>query len=150
MPSSMIETVVVQPTPFCNINCSYCYLPQRNVKTVMSQDTIVTLFSKLFSSGWMRPNVTIIWHAGEPLVVPVAFYQTAFEAIESLRPGAIEIRHSVETHGVVIPPAGCDLFKTWNVGVGVSIDGPKHWHDAHRVTLSARGTFDRAIEGVRI
>ncbi len=30
-----IETVVVQPTPFCNINCSYCYLPHRDVKAVM-------------------------------------------------------------------------------------------------------------------
>jgi uncharacterized protein len=146
----VIETVVVQPTPFCNINCSYCYLPKRNVTTVMAQDTIVTLFTKLFSSGWMQPHVTIIWHAGEPLVVPVAFYQTAFEAIESLRPGAIEIRHSVQTNGMLITPAWCDLFKTWNVGVGVSIDGPKHLHDAHRVTRSGRGTFDRAIEGVRI
>jgi uncharacterized protein len=145
-----IETVVVQPTPFCNINCSYCYLPQRNVKTVMSQDTIITLFSKLFSSGWMRPNVTIIWHAGEPLVVPVAFYQAAFEAIESLRPREIEIRHSVQTNGMLITPAWCDLFKRWNVGVGVSIDGPKHLHDAHRVTRSGRGTFDRAIEGIRM
>src|ERR1700678_3310449 len=158
MPSSMlpfdavpvIETVVVQPTPFCNINCSYCYLPQRNVTTVMMQNTVVTLFSKLFSSGWMQPHVTIIWHAGEPLVVPVAFYQTAFEAIERLRPGAIEIRHSVQTNGMLITPEWCDLFKTWNVGVGVSIDGPKHLHDAHRVTRSGRGTFDRAIEGVRI
>jgi uncharacterized protein len=146
----VIETVVVQPTPFCNINCSYCYLPKRNVTTVMAQDTIVTLFTKLFSSGWMQPHVTIIWHAGEPLVVPVTFYQTAFEAIENLRPGAIEIRHSVQTNGMLITPAWCDLFKTWNVGVGVSIDGPKHLHDAHRVTRSGRGTFDRAIEGVRI
>jgi uncharacterized protein len=146
----MIETVVVQPTPFCNINCSYCYLPQRNVTTVMTQDTVVRLFSKLFSSGWMHPQVTIIWHAGEPLVVPVTFYETAFEAIENSRPDAIEIRHSVQTNGMLITPAWCDLFKTWNVGVGVSIDGPKHLHDAHRVTRSGRGTFDRAIEGVRI
>ena len=21
--------VIVQPTPFCNIECSYCYLPER-------------------------------------------------------------------------------------------------------------------------
>ena len=25
----VIETLVVQPTPFCNIACSYCYLPNR-------------------------------------------------------------------------------------------------------------------------
>src|SRR5271154_2227273 len=97
-PVPMIETVVVQPTPFCNINCSYCYLPNRNVKTVMAHETVVALFSKLFSSGWMRPGVTAIWHAGEPLVVPIAFYQAAFETIEALRPAALELRHSIQTN----------------------------------------------------
>jgi uncharacterized protein len=145
----MIETVVLQPTPFCNINCSYCYLPQRSVTTVMAQDTIVTLFTKLFSSGWLPPGVTVIWHAGEPLVVPVNFYQRAFEAIETLRPGALEIRHSIQTNGLLITPAWCELFKKWNVGVGVSVDGPKHLHDLHRVTRSGRGTFERTIEGIR-
>jgi uncharacterized protein len=145
----MIETVVVQPTPFCNINCSYCYLPQRSVTTVMAQGTIVALFTKLFSSGWMPPGLTIIWHAGEPLVVPVSFYQTAFETIEALRPGTLEIRHSIQTNGLLITPAWCELFKRWNVGVGVSVDGPRHLHDLHRVTRSGRGTFDRTIEGIR-
>jgi uncharacterized protein len=146
----IIETVVVQPTPFCNINCSYCYLPRRSVTTVMAQDTIVTLFTKLFSSGWMPPSVTVIWHAGEPLVVPVGFYQTAFETIEALRPGRLDIRHSIQTNGLLISPAWCELFKKWNVGVGVSVDGPKHLHDLHRVTRSGRGTFDRTIEGIRM
>jgi len=146
----MIETIVVQPTPFCNINCSYCYLPQRDVKTVMAQHTIAALFTKLFASSWMQPHVTVIWHAGEPLVVPVAFYETAFDVIESLRPASIEIRHSIQTNGLLISPAWCELFKKWHVGVGVSIDGPKHWHDVHRVTRSGRGTFDRAIAGIRM
>ncbi len=149
MPVPVIETVVVQPTPFCNINCTYCYLPNRDVATVMAQDTVVTLFEKLFSSGWMQPQLTVIWHAGEPLVVPIAFYRTAFEAIERLRPAAVELRHSIQTNGMLITSAWCDLFKQWNVGVGVSIDGPKHLHDAHRVTRAGRGTFDRSIEGVR-
>ena len=72
----VITTVVVQPTPFCNIDCTYCYLPQRDVKTVMQQGTIAGLFAKVFASGWAAPQLTVIWHAGEPLVLPVAFYQT--------------------------------------------------------------------------
>src|SRR5271156_1041142 len=81
-----IETIVVQPTPFCNINCSYCYLPQRDTKTVMQQATITALFDRIFSSGWAAPHLTVIWHAGEPLVLPVSYYETAFAAIEALRP----------------------------------------------------------------
>jgi uncharacterized protein len=146
----LIETVVVQPTPFCNINCTYCYLPQRNVTTVMAQDTVATLFEKIFASGWTGEGLTIIWHAGEPLVVPVSFYQTAFETIEALRPRELRLRHSIQTNGMLITPEWCDLFKKWQVGVGVSIDGPKHLHDKHRVTRSGRGTFEKTVAGIRM
>jgi uncharacterized protein len=145
-----MDTVVVQPTPFCNINCSYCYLPHRNVTTVMEQSTVTTLFAKVFSSGWTRDGLTVIWHAGEPLVVPVSFYQTAFEAIEALRPASLQLRHSIQTNGMLITAEWCDLFKKWDVGVGVSIDGPKHLHDAHRVTRTGRGTFDKTLDGIRM
>ena len=145
-----LETVVVQPTPFCNINCTYCYLPQRDAKSVMQQSTITTLFEKIFASGWMAQGLTVIWHAGEPLVLPISFYQQAFAAIEALRPPTSQLRHSFQTNGMLITPGWCDLFKQWDVGVGVSIDGPKHIHDAHRVTRSGRGTFDKTIAGIRM
>jgi len=147
---TLLETVVVQPTPFCNINCSYCYLPDRGVTTVMQQGTVATLFSKIFASDWTREGLTVIWHAGEPLVVPVSFYETAFAAIEGLRPTSLQLRHSIQTNGMLITSAWCDLFKKWHVGVGVSIDGPKRLHDAHRVTRSGRGTFDKTIAGIRM
>jgi uncharacterized protein len=146
----ILDIVVVQPTPFCNINCSYCYLPQRSVTTVMEQGTIANLFRKIFASGWTRDGLTVIWHAGEPLVVPISFYEKAFEAIEALRPASLQLRHSIQTNGMFITPAWCELFKKWDVGIGVSIDGPKHLHDAHRVTRTGRGTFDLTIAGIRV
>ena len=147
---TLLDTVVVQPTPFCNINCSYCYLPDRNVKTVMQPGTIEILFSKIFASGWTGAGLTVIWHAGEPLVVPVSYYEAAFQAIEALRPGELQLRHSIQTNGTLITREWCELFKKWNVGVGVSIDGPKRLHDAHRVTRTGHGTFDKTIAGIRL
>src|SRR5262249_14152342 len=144
----VITTVVVQPTPFCNIDCTYCYLPRRDVKTVMQQDTIAALFDKVFVSGWAAPQLTVIWHAGEPLVLPVAFYQAAFEAIEALRPPEVAVRHCFQTNGMLLTPAWCDFLKQHDVGIGVSIDGPRHLHDAHRMTRSGRGTFDRTAAGI--
>jgi len=146
----LLETLVVQPTPFCNINCSYCYLPQRDVTSVIEQSVVTTLFEKVFASGWTGEGLTVIWHAGEPLVVPVSFYETAFAAIEKMRPAALRLRHSFQTNGMLITSKWCDLFKKWDVGVGVSIDGPKHLHDAHRVTRSGRGTFDKTLAGIHL
>jgi uncharacterized protein len=148
--NAVVETVVVQPTPFCNIACRYCYLPARNVTTVIEQSTVSTLFEKLFATGWTNPELTVIWHAGEPLVVPIAFYEQAFANIEALRPAGIHVRHSFQTNGMLITPEWCEFFSRWQVGVGVSIDGPKPLHDANRVTRNGRGTFDQSIAGLRL
>jgi uncharacterized protein len=148
--SALIHTLVLQPTPFCNINCSYCYLPQRDAKTVMTLETVVAIFEKIFASGWSSPHLTVIWHAGEPLVLPVSYYQAAFEAIEALRPASLELRHCIQTNGMLINPDWCDFFKKWRVGLGVSVDGPRRLHDANRVTRAGKGTFDRTIAGVRL
>jgi uncharacterized protein len=145
-----ISVVVVQPTPFCNINCNYCYLPGRNNKATMSPDTLRALFEKVFASGWACEELTVIWHAGEPLVMPVSFYADAFSLIESLRPQHLAVRHSFQTNGMLLSKAWCDLFKTWHVGVGVSIDGPRRFNDAHRLGRNGRSTYDKAIAGIRL
>jgi uncharacterized protein len=145
-----VDVVVVQPTPFCNIACTYCYLPQRDDRTLIEQDTVFNLFSKLFASGWAAPQVNVIWHAGEPLVAPIALYRQAFETIERLRPEDVCIVHSIQTNGMLITPAWCDLFTEWKIDVGVSIDGPRPLHDAKRVTRSGRGTFDKTLAGIRL
>jgi len=145
-----IETVVLQPTPFCNIDCKYCYLPDRSDKTVMKHQTVVAVFERIFSSGWASPHLTVIWHAGEPLVLPVSYYETAFSAIEALRPEALNIHHAIQTNGMLLTPEWCAFLKRWDVGLGVSIDGPQELHDANRVTRSGKGTFERTIAGIRL
>jgi uncharacterized protein len=145
-----ISVVVVQPTPFCNINCNYCYLPDRKNKATMSPDVLRALFEKVFASGWACDQLTVIWHAGEPLVMPVSYYEEAFKLIESLRPQDIQVRHSFQTNGLLLSKNWCDLFKKWQVGVGVSIDGPRRFNDAHRVGRNGRSTFDKVIAGIRL
>jgi uncharacterized protein len=145
-----INIVVVQPTPFCNINCSYCYLPQRSDRSVMRQSTVKNLFEQVFTSGWASEELTVIWHAGEPLVVPPAFYERAFQTIAALCPSSVRVRHSMQTNGMLLSTEWCDLFKRWHVGIGVSIDGPKRFNDAHRLTRTGRSTFDQALAGIRL
>ena len=83
-----IQTIVLQPTPFCNIRCKYCYLPTRDDTSVMDIETVVASFQKVFDSPYAGSQITVIWHAGEPLVLPVSYYESAFRAIEELRPSS--------------------------------------------------------------
>ena len=146
----VIDLLVVQPTPFCNIDCKYCYLPDRNSKAVVAPQTLHNLFSQVFASGWVQNCLSVVWHAGEPMVLPVAFYRDAFAMIESLRPRDLSVVHSFQTNGTLIDEAWCTFFTEARVNLGVSADGPRHLHDRNRVTRSGRGTFDRAIAGIRL
>ena len=38
-----LQLLVVQPTPFCNLDCSYCYLPNRGNKQLMAPVTLEAL-----------------------------------------------------------------------------------------------------------
>ncbi len=145
-----IELLVVQPTPFCNIDCSYCYLPNRSSKAVVSAQTLVNLFSQIFASGWVRDCLSVVWHAGEPLVLPVEFYRHAFQTIDRLKPAGVAVSHAFQTNGTLINQEWCAFFAEEQVNVGVSIDGPRRFHDLNRLTRAGRGTFDRTIAGIRL
>jgi uncharacterized protein len=145
-----IELLVIQPTPFCNIDCRYCYLPDRNSKAVVAPETLSNLFSQIFASGWVDECLSVVWHAGEPMVLPIGFYREAFAIIDRLKPAELAVTHSFQTNGTLIDEAWCAFFADERVGVGVSIDGPKQFHDRHRLTRSGRGTFDRTIAGIRL
>ncbi len=145
-----IELLVIQPTPFCNIDCSYCYLPHRNTHAVVSGDTLGNLFSQVFASGWVQDCLPVVWHAGEPLVLPVAFYRDAFRTIDRLKPADLAVTHAFQTNGTLINDEWCAFFVEERVNVGVSVDGPRRFHDLNRVTRAGRGTFDRTIAGIRL
>lgn len=149
-PAPQIQLLVVQPTPFCNINCRYCYLPDRGNKAVVSDATLANLFSQVFASGWTGEGLSVVWHAGEPTVLPIDFYRRAFRMIDALKPSGLEIGHSFQTNGTLIDEDWCGFFAEEHVNVGVSIDGPQRLHDINRRTRSGRGTFDRTIAGIRL
>jgi len=144
-----IELLVVQPTPFCNIDCRYCYLSDRGNKSVVAPETLENLFTQVFASGWADQGLSVVWHAGEPLVLPIAFYRRAFGLIDRLKPAGLKISHSFQTNGTLIDDSWCEFIGETGVSVGVSIDGPRRLHDRNRVTRSGRGTFDKTIAGLR-
>lgn len=141
--------VIIQPTPFCNINCSYCYLPQRSDRTTLTMEQIHRIFAKLVTFPTISRQVTVVWHAGEPLVLGPKYYEDAFRIIGECCPPGLRIDQAFQTNGMLINDEWCDLFRRWKVGVGISIDGPRHINDAFRKTRSGNGTFDSTVAGIR-
>ncbi|MFD4018508.1 cyclophane-forming radical SAM/SPASM peptide maturase GrrM/OscB [Streptomyces sindenensis] len=143
-----IRQVVLQSTGFCNIDCAYCYLPDRLTRTVMPLDTVRATAQALAGSGLLAPAVEVRWHAGEPLTVPRSFYSQAHALLRQALGDRTRLSFSLQTNGLLLDRAWADFLQHEEVRVGVSLDGPTQVHDAHRRTRSGAGTLARALKGV--
>ena len=149
MTAQPTQLLVLQPTPYCNIDCDYCYLPDRDVRRFMTVETVETVFRRAFASLPLGPDLSVVWHAGEPLTAPLAFYERAIEVAATLAPAGCRVVHHIQTNGIGIDQAWCELVKRHAIRIGVSIDGPAFVHDAHRRTRGGRGTHALTMKGVR-
>ena len=145
-----VQLLVLQPTPFCNLDCSYCYLPDRHSTARMDWPTLELAVERVLTSRFVDETLSVVWHAGEPLVLPVDWYEEAFERIDTLNSRGTRILHSVQTNGVLMDDRWIDLFRRRRVGVGLSLDGPARIHDAHRTTRSGAGTHHRVMRAVEL
>ena len=69
-----IGLVVVQSTSLCNLDCSYCYLPDRQKKRVFDLEMLPLLIQRILESPYAGPEFSLVWHAGEPLTLPSSWY----------------------------------------------------------------------------
>ncbi len=144
-----ISLLVLQPSPFCNINCDYCYLPNRASKKRMPLEVVAATIEKVYNAELVSGPLTVVWHAGEPLAVPISYYEQAFDEIRRRAPEGAIVRHCMQSNGTLINQAWCQFITDRNVSIGLSIDGPADIHDAHRKTRSGRGSHRAAMEGLR-
>lgn len=157
--------LIIQGTPFCNIDCSYCYLPQRDHRERLSIDLLHRLVDRLIefmeaapATMWdhvMRrdqaasPAIDVVWHAGEPMVLPVSFYETALAAFEPIVHRGIALSHGLQTNGTLISDRWIAFLLRSGIKIGVSIDGPRDLHDRYRRYRDGRGSFDACMAGIR-
>lgn len=101
----------------CNLNCTYCYEePLRlagNTKTSKTYDLDVMLHIA------ESKNESVAVFGGEALLVPIKDLEKIFQYSYNKFGYA-----SVQTNGSLITQKHVELFKKYNVSIGISIDGP--------------------------
>lgn len=88
-------TIIIKPTNRCDANCVYCSAwDPRSGNHTMSDETLRILFQRI--EEWVvhskrTRSLKIIWHGGEPTLMPVKFYYYAIALQEGLKK-----RHNLE------------------------------------------------------
>lgn len=133
------SAVYFNPTERCNLNCTYCYLPEEMRRsgvrmTVEQLDEAISILIDFFRRRHpygVRPQ--IIFHGSEPLLNRDA----VFAAIDRF---ADEVTFGVQTNGTLLDPGAIEFLTSRQVSLGLSLDGPcAEVTDRTRHSYGARG-----------
>ena len=139
----------------CNLSCRYCFYYQRPTDPYdfrerhrMSDDVLASMISQYL--GFAGKYTSFGWQGGEPLLMGLSFFRRVVEFQQMYGYNGQYVGNNVQTNATLITPDLARLFHDYNFLLGVSLDGPKEYHDHYRRYPSERGSFHRVMEGTQI
>lgn len=135
--------VVLQPTTRCNLNCCYCYLPDRARAAEMPVEITAAIADDLKRAPHI---VNVLWHGGEPLACGLRKFRQLVKPFARLRASG-KVRHSLQSNATLITQEWCEFFKEENFRVGVSLDGPEH-QNTNRLNWGGKPSFSSVLKGI--
>lgn len=153
LPSSF--HLLAKPTgAICNLNCQYCYFLKKDrlypESSFRMTDEVLESYIRQTIECNQGPEVAIAWQGGEPTLMGLDFFQKAIELQEKYRQPGTRIQNTLQTNGTLLDEAWCRFLKKHNFLVGLSLDGPKEFHDAYRRDKQGQPTFDRVQAAVEL
>ena len=143
------SAVYFNPTDRCNLNCSYCYIPENlrrngrhmSTKRLLNAMGILKAFFKSVLPRRQKPQ--IVFHGAEPLLNKSA----VFEAIDKF---SQDFRFGIQTNGTLLDSEDIEFLKSRGISIGLSLDGhsPKV-ADRLRRTWSKEGVSKKVVEIIK-
>lgn len=140
-------TPIVHMTNECNLACRYCYVgsalkPPPNLKRInekfrSSIDTLFDGIDQVMSYNNNKPT-RIIFHGGEPLLINPSNWALIFNYVQEKN---YMVKFGVQTNGLLLNDHFINLFKQFDMEIGISLDGPGILNDRTRILKSGKETF---------
>ncbi len=132
------SAVYFNPTDRCNLNCTYCYIPEtmRKLGEHMSKDDLLTslgILKRYFQSTLpkgVKPQ--IIFHGAEPTLNREAL----FAGLEQFQN---DFRFGIQTNGTLLDDADLEFLTSRGIAIGLSLDA-----DLETTSTQTRKTWDGA------
>ncbi|MFK0020473.1 radical SAM/SPASM protein FxsBH, inactivated beta-hydroxylase extension form [Streptomyces sp. NPDC090798] len=153
-----IQQLVLKIHSRCDLACDHCYVYEHADQSwqgrpaLISEETLVRVSQRLteYVAARKLDSVAVILHGGEPLLAaPERIRLICTELSQALAPiTALDLR--IHTNGVRLNREYLDIFKEFDVKVGVSIDGDRVANDRHRLDRQGRSSYDRVLRGLEL
>ena len=154
-PFSRPMYVMLKPAgSLCNLRCKYCYYLEKHklysdLNNHVISDYLLEKFIKEYIESQTTPQVLFTWHGGETLMRPISFYKKALE-LQRIYAQGRHIENCIQTNGTLITADWCKFLKDNGFLVGVSIDGPREFHDKYRRSVANQPSFYKVMKGIEL
>jgi uncharacterized protein len=134
----------------CDLSCDHCYVYEhadqswRTKPRMMSPDIARTAARRIaeHASAHELSRVRVVLHGGEPLLLGPDRMDELLTRIRTPIEATTRLSLMMQTNGVRLDPAMCDVLKRHGVRVGVSLDGDRAANDRHRRFAGGASSFD--------
>ena len=137
----------------CNLDCRYCFYLEKEhlyqtdpAKILMCPDVLESFIRQKLETG-ANSTELFTWQGGEPTLLGVDYYRKIL-AIQQKYANGKKVKNAFQTNGILINEEWCRLFAENDFLVGISIDGPKEFHDHYRIDKGGRRTFEKVLRGI--
>ncbi|PIP55998.1 MAG: hypothetical protein COX06_00240 [Candidatus Zambryskibacteria bacterium CG22_combo_CG10-13_8_21_14_all_42_17] len=103
----LFDSVIIQPTSLCNLNCKYCYLANRDMNRKMAPAVIDRIVDAM---KVCRHTFRVTWHGGEPMSSGLEHFQSLVQPMQTLMLRGL-VQQVIQTNGTLIDEHWCDFFK---------------------------------------
>ncbi|OFW13537.1 MAG: anaerobic sulfatase maturase [Acidobacteria bacterium RIFCSPLOWO2_02_FULL_59_13] len=137
----------------CNLDCRYCYYlhrAERQPARRMGRDVLEAYIRDTIAAQPGAPEIVFGWQGGEPTLAGLEFFEEAVALQERYRPATTRIVNALQTNGTLIDEDWTKFFREHNFLVGLSLDGPAHFHDPLRRDLKGRASHARAVRALAL
>jgi len=147
--------VLVKPIgAVCNLDCRYCYYLSKKelypgTASFRMPEELLASYIAQHIEACPKDTVLFSWHGGEPTVLGIEYFQTIVDLQRRHNRAGREIINGIQTNGTLVDEAWCRFFSRERFYVGLSIDGPREFHDEYRLTKSQRGTHRQVLQTYR-
>lgn len=142
------SAVYFNPTERCNLNCTYCYIPEamRSQGKHMSRPELLkalTILRQFFRTTLPRGTMPqIVFHGAEPLLNREA----VFAGIEQF---ADDFRFGLQTNATLLDESAIAFLRDHQVSIGISLDGPTAAvAERTRANWGGQGVFDQTVKAL--
>src|SRR3989338_1659058 len=143
-----LSAVYFNPTEKCNLNCSYCYLPEKMRKNgdSMSEERILEaleILKKYFKQTLPKGMLgEIVFHGAEPMLNQKA----VFAAIEKYKN---DLRFGIQTNATLLDKRAVEFLTNHHMSIGISLDAPMEGiADLTRKNWSGQGVYKKIVDAM--